>query len=411
MRESFGYAQYVVALAAAWFAMNMPIYLAVDMHIFSAPYYWALILAVLTAPAIILRCAHWDMLKCPLSLWCMVFLWVTIGGFFISSQTPEIWREVSLRVFAVGEMVWLYVLFTEHGTMKWAQYGLILATCVNVGLNMYEFFFPLTFSSTYGRSAGFHGNPNQSADAIVLGTLFSLPLLPWWLRLPYLFASGIGVLLTFSRSGIVAWTLIATMFVVARMVKPKHVLVAGAVGVLLGVAMVAPFLDDVLKSWDQLGGTNKDLIERLDFFTNPTSVVDASALARAYVAAQAWQRIADHPLLGRGTGTSANAMVGAHNAYLEFMEDHGVFGVLLLPLLVLAATWGARGDVRHLAWCFSAVLLWQGFFSHGILSVEFRTLIVALMAAMVWYNQEQKFVEDNEVTGDSHRHARTWVEA
>ncbi len=396
MTESSKYARLIVMLYAAFIGMNGPLYLAIDKQIFPAPYYWLGLLALLSTPALIKRCASWDMLRSPLVLWCFGFLWVSIAGFFVSAQTPALWRETLLRIMVIFELIWFYILLTDVGVMKLARYGLLAATAINVALNIYEFFYPLTWSITYGRSAGLHGNPNQSADAIAMGTLLTVSVLPLWARMPYLLFAGIGVLTTFSRSGIVEWCILAIGAVVMQQVRGRDFLLIGGACLFVGFLLFIPFGDDILKSWDKMSGANRDLLERLNFFGTPTEVIDYSALERAYVAQQAWERVADHPLLGHGTGAASDVLVGTHNAYLEFMEDHGVFGMLLLPLLVLAATWGAAGEVRQVAWIFAFMVLWQGFFSHGLLYVDIRVFVLALMAAMVWYNQEAKFKWEEE---------------
>jgi O-antigen ligase len=130
------------------------------------------------------------------------------------------------------------------------------------------------------------------------------------------------------------------------------------------------------------GVINKNLEERLDWFSNPTGVSDFSSWERKYMARRAWQEVEDSPFLGGGTGTSWRQVVGAHNQYLTMMQDHGVIGAVMLPLLVLAVSWRAQGDAKIIGILFSTAMLFLGFFSHNLLYQEFYLLPFGLMASM-----------------------------
>jgi O-antigen ligase len=82
--------------------------------------------------------------------------------------------------------------------------------------------------------------------------------------------------------------------------------------------------------------------------------------------------------------------MGAHNQYLMFMQDHGLLGAAILPLLVLAVTWGARGEVRNLAIIFGGTVILQGFMSHDILNQLELLMLFALMAVMSSASRESE---------------------
>jgi hypothetical protein len=50
-----------------------------------------------------------------------------------------------------------------------------------------------------------------------------------------------------------------------------------------------------------------------------------------------WEKFENSLIIGNGTGSSQEAVIGAPNQYLAFMQDHGLLGAIILPLLVLAA--------------------------------------------------------------------------
>jgi O-antigen ligase len=136
---------------------------------------------------------------------------------------------------------------------------------------------------------------------------------------------------------------------------------------------------------------NSNVLTRLEWFTDPFGVSDPSSWERKYVAQQAWDKIADRPFLGSGTGSSYDAYTATHNQYLSFMLDHGLIGAMILPLLILAATWGSQGEARPLAIVFSCVILMLSLFTHLILGPSFFSMpLFSLMAAMAAISRNQE---------------------
>jgi O-antigen ligase len=145
-----------------------------------------------------------------------------------------------------------------------------------------------------------------------------------------------------------------------------------------------PKLDAILTTMDRTGVINKNTEERLAWLTNPSGVSDASSWSRMYVAQQAWNKFADHPWLGGGTGTFHEAFeIAPHNQYLSYMLDHGVLGATIVPLLLLALLWGARGETMRVGLVFGTTILWLSFFTHSILNFGPSLILFALLAAMV----------------------------
>ena len=70
------------------------------------------------------------------------------------------------------------------------------------------------------------------------------------------------------------------------------------------------------------------------------------------------------------------------------MEDHGLLGAAIMPLLILAMTWGANGDSRHVARVFGCAVLLMSFFSHAVLYAPFSLWLFSLMAAMASTSRE-----------------------
>ena len=66
--------------------------------------------------------------------------------------------------------------------------------------------------SSPGRAGSFYINANKAGEAAVLTALLALPALTRRTALPILALAGVAVLVTFSRSAMIAWMLVALLF-------------------------------------------------------------------------------------------------------------------------------------------------------------------------------------------------------
>jgi len=241
----------------------------------------------------------------------------------------------------------------------------------------------MTFSDVLGRSAGLYASPSMAGEALVLGMILSVTVLERRYRGSFVLLTGVGILTTFSRGGILGWLIAVMGLMFVRAVSVKDFLPSVFTGLVLGVVVLLPQWDHLLTTWERNGTLNANVEERLAWLADPTGVSDYSSWERKYVAQYAWERIADRPILGSGTGSSYGEYVRPHNQYLSFMLDHGlVVGAMLVPLLILAIGWNTRGELRGIAMVFGFTVLELSLFTHAILNVQYSLMLFSLMAAM-----------------------------
>jgi O-antigen ligase len=263
-----------------------------------------------------------------------------------------------------------------------------MAVLVATAVNIYELFYPQTFSSVIGRAAGLYVNPNQAGVALVLGLIATLDLIPPRGRLVFALLVGTGVAVTFSRSAMSGWALVMLTMLWTKQINLRRSLAGGFAIAVIAVAGLAWQWDNVMDKLKDSNVLNANVMGRLEWL-NRVEAQDNSALEREAVAAIAMDRFADSPLVGNGVGASRKLLaikggieISSHNQYLNLMVDHGFLGCLMLPLLVLACVWQRGGDGRRRAFAFAAFVLFMGLFSHNLLEERFILLIFALLAAM-----------------------------
>ena len=379
------YRNVLAILAVATFCTGWSVYQSLAYPALGQPKDWIFGLSLLSLPLWFYKPTFKQSFpKVPLVVWCFGFAWVTMFWFLGSSQSETAWRDVRLRLSAIMLVLSCLMIFASPSAVRSARWALVFAVLFGVTVNIYDFFVPMTFSEFHGRSAGFYLNPNLSGEALVLGMILSVTVLPSSCRGPFLLLAGVGIFVTFSRGGIVAWFIaVSGLLFFAKGVRAKDLVWTFLLSLLVVGIVLLPKLDAILATMDQAHVISKDTEARFAWLTNPFDVSDNSSVSRKYVAEQAWGKFADHPWIGSGTGTMHESFeIPPHNQYLSYMLDHGVLGAAIVPLLILAVIWGARGETRRVGLVFGATILWLSFFTHMILSYGHSLLPFALLAAM-----------------------------
>ena len=381
----------LAVIAVAVFYTNLPNYAHVRLGIL-VPYQWLLGFWVLALPLIVRQILTSNVLRSPVVAWCFWYTLVAILWFIPSSQSEVAWQEVRWRVLTVLELVAFLTILSHADTNKWVRILLVPAVLLGVALNMYDLFFPLSFSPIIGRSAGFYMNPNESAFALVGGMVFAVTVLPAWFRGTFILLVGIGVSATFSRGGIISWCMVAVGFLLARKIRAQDLLLGVCFGSLLVGALFFLRGEELLRTLDNAGVMNTKVEERLLWLIDPSGAEDQSSWAHVYVMKRLWEKWAEHPFLGSGTGSAFSAFeIPPHNQYLVFMVDHGFIGSFVFPLLILSVIYRDRGKLNSYSMLFGCTQAIAGLVSHTVLNEPQSLLLFALAATIPITESDQRW--------------------
>lgn len=314
----------------------------------------------------------------PLTLWCGFYAAITMIWFMSSSQSAVASEELVSRLLSVTFILTVLVILADVRAHNVARWSVLWSVLAGVGLNAYDLFNPLTFSPFLGRAAGLYMNPNTAAVALVLGMVLSVEVLPVRLRAGFVGLIGIGVLLTFSRSGALLWVLATGLLVGTR------AMTIGALVRFAGLAsVVVAGLLAVSGRWQAaVGGlplVSSDAWGRLRLGER---AVDYSAEIRLAAAREAWAMFRDKPIVGHGVGATAEWVLpeSTHNIYLRHLAEYGVVGLAIVPLLAWSVLRRRAGvPVPRAALGIVAGVVVFGAFSHNVL--DERPILIALTAA------------------------------
>ena len=362
------------------------------------PKNWVIAFSVAAIPVFLRQGAVGAALRSPLTLWCFGYLWVSLFWFIFSSQDEGSWGEVRLRILAIIELVAFAMILSYSAALQLARRLLVVAVLWGVALNVYEMFVPGTFSEVFGRSAGLYRNPNTSGEALLLGMILSTTVLHSRYRTLFVLVTGLGILTTLSRANILAWGFAVAGFIIFGHLRGKDLVISLFGAFSVGLLLLLPRLDHLLTAWERAGLFNRDVLERLEWFTDPFGVSDHSSWSRAQVAKEAWDKFAQAPFFGYGTGSSSELSLGTHNQYLAFMLDHGIIGAAIIPVFLLALLRYADGTTRQIGQIFALSVLVLAFGTHNLLDNEYSLFLFSLMGAMAAAHH----FEVSRLAGDIH---------
>jgi len=326
----------------------------------------------------------------PLVWWGGSYVLVSLLWFYRSPQDAFAYDEVRLRVLSMIFLVLSLVVFGDAAAQRAGRVAIALATMLAVGLNVYELFNSQTFSTVVGRSAGLFGDSNQSAAALVLGLILAYAVVPGWARMPFVAATAVGIIPTFSRSGILAWLLVVAFIMLRAGLGVAQLRRVAAVTALVVGLLVSPLWGNIEQELVERRTLNMNVLGRLAFFSGG-SARDGSANERKAVAAKAWEMVGEEPLRGHGTAAALRLdgfEVGTHNMYLAMMVDHGfLIGIAMIPLFLLATMWRANRRSLDLTMPFAGFITMWSSFSHNVLEERYILLSVGLTASVVAVNR------------------------
>jgi hypothetical protein len=329
----------------------------------------AVLLALWTGPSIV----DWKLL-----IWCGAYLVVSMVGLMIATSPDEAFPILQRRLLSVAFLIAVRTVAGTSAGYSSAVRAIAATEVLGVALNVYEWFVPLSFSFSYGRAAGLYVNPNISAGALVAGMVLGVNAVPSRWREAYVMLAGLGVLLTFSRGGMVGWTAAVAILAAIRTLRRVRLMsIFGlcAVG-LWGASVQLPWLGNAL---DELLSNRPELAQRIGVQGSQ----DLNTESRLLLAGSALQRFAGNPIAGSGLGATTedwHLSDGTHNVYVTHLAEHGLLGSFLFPGLLWLIYTRARESTSRTTVALVVFLGIWGMFSHNLLD-EFQ-LLVAIGVAL-----------------------------
>ncbi|MEE9339871.1 MAG: O-antigen ligase family protein [Methylococcaceae bacterium] len=338
----------------------------------------------------------------PLYRWILFYLVVNLIWMILphSHATPQNISDIAIAVVYIFSLTTLF--YFDDNRLTIVRTTILVITLIGVFNHIYEFFNPEIFFSfdsktkVVGRSSGLYGNSNGAAEVLILGMILSYGIVPQKFKALFLITVLLGIIPTFSRSGIVSWFLVVFILTATKVIN-KKIATTIALVVLFSVVIALPILISFIGF--SLEEEAENILSRLDFFSSKSNTIsDGSAQDRFLVARAAFDYFSDSPFFGAGHSFTYHweYTISTHNIYLSLMAEYGLLGIFIYPLLVLSIIWKAQGEARQTGIAFATFLLVIGFVTHNVLE-GFHTLL-AIAAMSSWIYKSRTYSEELYLT-------------
>jgi hypothetical protein len=323
----------------------------------------------------------------PVTAWLVMYLIFNLIWLAIFPVDETVMQYFRMRVLTVVYIPLMYVLFHQK-SLRHIQIVIIVVGLMSVFNCCLQLISPEIFLVTEKESprpAGFYVNPTKTGAALILAMIFGIDIIRQKFRIPYMLILGLGIVVTFSRSGMITWLICFLIYIFTRVAtdKPRRLLIwLVTVATIFTVANPLPLIIEPLAD---AGLVSYSVKGRLEWTQDASkSEGDESANERKDVARLGWLTYTNHPFLGTGIASTYKweARVSTHNMYLYMMAEHGITGVLVFLLMIAAPLYQNRGINLAMKSSFVAFMLVISFFSHNVMEERYLIMSIALLAAM-----------------------------
>ena len=237
-----------------------------------------------------------------------------------------------------------------------------------------------TSGAVLGRAAAMFINPTMAAEAILLVFLLSCAATKMKYRTFLFILLGAGILVTFTRSAIIAWALLWPLLI-DRRVLPKSAIIVTSIVLGTGLMFLGAF-ESYLSSRQDFEGGLANVQARLDFFSNVT-LDDDSSQERAEAIHASWNLFLQNPLFGAGAGaTQFWPLRGStHNLLLMLAAEYGILGMGLWIWMAIILWKGEFFENKNLQFAIAFLFVFMSMFTHQMLdSASYWLATFALVA-------------------------------
>jgi len=334
-----------------------------------------------------------------------LFIWV-VFFFFLNSiylietgfprSTSQYYPSIIMYVIIFFAFSLLYNL--DNNKLLVSRKGIVIGVLLGVVLLLIDFtvpgFFVTDENSVAGRAVAMYGNANLAAIMLILGMILSIDIINKNLRFYYVLVIFIGVLVTFSRSGMMVFLLITGVMTYQNKISRKAFF-----GMILGIISLLSFL--LLGGFDLIASTfnleiSDNLINRVSFFADSDNAETSDMDERKMVLLAALDLFADSPFFGSGFGATRlwDYRVSPHNTLAVTIAEFGLFGLMIIPSFLYLITSklfkNHAKEYRDLGILFIIYFSSFSMFTHGMLIYPFNMVAAVMIATLELRNRNSE---------------------
>ncbi len=281
----------------------------------------------------------------------------------------------------------LYSLDDENLTIT--RKSIIYAFLISIPLIIFDFVSPGFFVNTKiedARAVATYGNANIVGAVLIVGLILSIDIIPKKFRVIYILYIFMGILVTFSRSNIMLFLLILAVMSFQNKITKKLFFFI----IIFIFSFFIFLLFDGQSFLEQNFGIvfNDNIVQRLAFFIGDSGAKSYGMSERQQVLNAALNMFYESPFYGNGFASTRlwNYHVGPHNTIALTLAEFGVFGFLIVPLLLFVSTYkifiSKNKELKQIAFSFVIYYLYSCMFSHNMLEQTFNYASIVILSIL-----------------------------
>lgn len=327
----------------------------------------------------------------PLVRWLLVYFFASIYALLININANSAFDIFRTVIFSTLIMILITGFLDDIRRLQFAlkcvMWGMLFTTLMNAA----DFLMILPLSIIPGRAAGYYLNPNSAGIALSFGLILVTGKVPERWHTLFVFMSGLGIVLTFSRAAIIFYIFFLIYYIFFLKSVSKNVKIFS---VFIFLGMIFYFNQKIINLFGLGSAGNSDLETRISFIRHPIeNESDVSSDTRVGVLKFAAERVINNPIIGYGLGYDHDLIyndqnVQSHDQYLDFLLDYGIIGAFIL---LYYFTWLRKRMNKKSKILFRNYLLtflYFCFFSHNLFQ-EYSMLFIHALAWMLITRKEK----------------------
>ena len=326
--------------------------------------------------------------------WLLYYTIINIVYFLISPAGPDEFRFIKLFFFFFFMIFSLILLFNlddnDLSVTRKTLVFLVPVTTFMLGVDYfnpgYFYFGKETTTFVMGRAAATYLNANLAAGAMVLFLILGIDMIPKKYRIIFILLVFMGIFFTMSRSNIMIMFIILMIMFFQKKLYGSHLLITFTVIITFFIWLATGGLDVLSENYDLK--VTENMKSRVDFFADNKESDTGDMDERKYILKEAFEMFQSNPIFGAGYSSTRlwNHRVSPHNTFIMNWADYGLFGILIIPLLIYLSCYYifrfGKKEYKHMAILISIYFIFSSFFSHNMLETPFQLASMILLSSL-----------------------------
>jgi O-antigen ligase len=338
--------------------------------------------------------------------WILYFIILNIIYFMFSSTGLEEFAHFKLALFSLFIMFSLILLFNlDDDNLTITRRTMIplgVIAAITLGIDYFDpgyFYFGRAHEfSPAGRATSVYINANVAGGVMVLFLIFGIDMVPRRFRILFIMTIFLGLFFTMSRSNIMIMLLTLTIMFFQGKLHGRQLFITFASIIVFFTWLSTGGLDTLSEKFDIKITDN--MRSRVDFFADKKHSDTSDMNERKHILKAALEMFMDKPVFGNGFASTRlwHFPVSPHNTFVMHWADYGIFGMLIIPMMLFFASYYifkyARREHRQLALLIILYFTLSSFFSHNMLDQPLQ-LAVIMALSVIGYKAKLNYLRGN----------------